>query len=39
MDLVILMFRLAVWLSMNGGGGGPQTEDLEDCARGQITPC
>lgn len=39
MDLLILIFRLSVWMVTKGGGGGPVTEDNDDCARGQIVPC
>ena len=39
MDFILLMVRVAVWLAVNSGGGGPTTESIEDCARGQIVPC
>jgi hypothetical protein len=38
MELFLLMVRVAIWMA-GSGGGGMQTEDQDDCARGQIIPC
>jgi hypothetical protein len=38
MDFVLLVLQVAVWLARTSGGG-PSTEDLEECVRGQIIPC
>jgi hypothetical protein len=40
MELVILIFRLVVWVTVEGSGAGPHGEDGgADCARGGIVPC
>jgi hypothetical protein len=38
MELMLLLVRVAIWMA-GSSGGGPTTEDLEECARGQIIPC
>jgi hypothetical protein len=40
MEILILIFKLTVRLTLSGGGAGSHTtEDNDDCARGQIVPC
>lgn len=38
MDFVLLVIQVAVWLAQRAGGG-PTTNNLEECVRGQIIPC